>query len=90
MMPHHPHGIPNSEKGQLRVLAWETTKACPLACPHCRASAVDHRDPDELSTEEGYKMLESAAEVGKSIIILSIKNLTIIIILNRIFEIFCI
>ncbi len=71
MMHQHPHGMPTFEKGQLRVLAWETTKACPLACPHCRASAVEHRDPDELSTEEGYKMLESAAEVGKSIIILS-------------------
>ena len=66
----HPQGIPQNSN-QLRVLAWETTKACPLACPHCRASAVEQRNPDELSTEEGYKMLESAAELGKSIIILS-------------------
>ena len=71
MMHQHPHGMQTAERGQLRVLAWETTKACPLACPHCRASAVEHRDSNELSTEEGYKMLESAAEVGKSIIILS-------------------
>ena len=69
----HPHSetMTENSRSQLRVLAWETTKACPLACPHCRASAVEKRDPDELSTEEGYRMLESAAEAGKSIIILS-------------------
>lgn len=67
----HPHGMGQMPKGTLRVLAWETTKACPLACPHCRASAVENRDNEELSTEEGYKMLESAAEAGKCIIIFS-------------------
>lgn len=70
-MMQHPHKPTNMPKGTLRVLAWETTKACPLACPHCRASAVEKRDPQELTTEEGYKMLESAAEVGKAIIIFS-------------------
>ncbi len=55
----------------LRVLAWETTRACTLACPHCRASAVIERDEDELSTDEAIKMLESAANIGSAIIILS-------------------
>lgn len=67
----HPHYSANKTKNALRVLAWETTKACPLACPHCRASAVVNRDPNELTTEEGYRILESASEVGKSIIIFS-------------------
>jgi radical SAM protein with 4Fe4S-binding SPASM domain len=65
----HKHHTDN--KSALRVLAWETTRACTLACPHCRAAAVDSRDPDELSTKEAYAFLESAARLGSAIIILS-------------------
>lgn len=55
----------------LRVLAWETTRACTLACPHCRASAVTERNDEELSVNEAFLMLESAAKIGPAIIILS-------------------
>jgi MoaA/NifB/PqqE/SkfB family radical SAM enzyme len=34
------------------LVYWESTRACPLACSHCRAEAQAHRDPQELSTEE--------------------------------------
>ncbi|GAB4283105.1 MAG: heme b synthase [Candidatus Rifleibacteriota bacterium] len=61
----------NSGKSRLRVLAWETTRACTLACPHCRAAAVNFRDPDELTTNEAFAMLEGAAKLGSAIIILS-------------------
>lgn len=67
--PHHSAAV--VDETALRVLAWETTRACTLACPHCRAAAVDCRDSDELTTEEGKRMLESAAELGSAIIILS-------------------
>jgi MoaA/NifB/PqqE/SkfB family radical SAM enzyme len=53
----------------LRVLAWETTRACTLACPHCRASAVTERNDEELSVNEAFLMLESAAKIGPAIII---------------------
>ncbi|MDP3063408.1 MAG: radical SAM/SPASM domain-containing protein, partial [Chloroflexota bacterium] len=36
------------------VIFWETTKACALACKHCRATAQPQRHPDELTTEEGF------------------------------------
>lgn len=68
----HPKHIAQDGNDQLlRVLAWETTRACPLACPHCRAAAVDHRDPGELTTAEAIEMLASAAEIGPAIVILS-------------------
>ncbi|NCB38515.1 MAG: radical SAM protein [Erysipelotrichia bacterium] len=67
----HPHAFSADNQNLLRVLAWETTRACPLACPHCRASAIDCRDPDELTTDEAVNMLASAAEVGAAIVILS-------------------
>ena len=69
MKPEHPHSLKSD--GLLRVLAWESTRACTLACPHCRAAAVDCRDPEELTTDEVKKMLESAAKIGPALIILS-------------------
>jgi metal-sulfur cluster biosynthetic enzyme len=34
------------------IVIWETTRACPLACMHCRAEAIPRRHPDELTTED--------------------------------------
>ena len=47
------------------VLIWELTQACELACEHCRADAQPDRHPDELTTEEGRALLESASEFGE-------------------------
>ncbi|WP_435365947.1 TIGR04053 family radical SAM/SPASM domain-containing protein [Haloarchaeobius sp. DYHT-AS-18] len=46
------------------VLVWEVTQACELACEHCRADAKPQRHPDELTTEEGKRLLEDASEFG--------------------------
>ena len=46
------------------VLIWEVTQACGLACRHCRADAKPARHPDELTTAEGKRLLEDAAEFG--------------------------
>jgi radical SAM protein with 4Fe4S-binding SPASM domain len=35
------------------VVAWELTRACPLACAHCRATAQPFAHPAELTHEEG-------------------------------------
>lgn len=48
------------------VLIWEVTQACALACEHCRADAQPTRHPDELTTEEGKRLLDSAAEFGEN------------------------
>ena len=34
------------------MVYWEATKACDLACVHCRAEAIPYRDPQELRTSE--------------------------------------
>ena len=47
------------------LIFWETTKACGLACHHCRASALEHPLPDELSDPEGISFVKSIAEFGK-------------------------
>lgn len=47
-----------------RVVAWETTRACPLACIHCRAEAQPEPDPAQLTTREGFALLEDIASMG--------------------------
>lgn len=50
---------------------WETTRACDLACQHCRASAVPHRAPGELSTVEGKELLDEIAALGCKLVVLT-------------------
>ncbi|HEY1578290.1 MAG TPA: TIGR04053 family radical SAM/SPASM domain-containing protein [Terracidiphilus sp.] len=47
------------------IAIWEVTQACDLACVHCRASAQPDRHPEELTTEEGKRLIDqiSAWEV---------------------------
>jgi radical SAM protein len=44
---------------------WETTRACDLACRHCRAAAAPDPDPAELTTAEGRRLLERVAAFGE-------------------------
>jgi AdoMet-dependent heme synthase len=53
------------------VAIWETTRACDLACRHCRAEAIPEPQPGELSTAEGCDLLDDLAEVGTPICVLS-------------------
>lgn len=46
------------------LVFWETTKACPLACTHCRATAMKERQPGELSTAEGFEVIRQVADFG--------------------------
>jgi radical SAM protein len=56
-------GWPFNEKPLL--IFWETTKACLLACKHCRAEAVTEHLPETLSTEEGFNLIEQVAGFGR-------------------------
>jgi AdoMet-dependent heme synthase len=53
------------------VVIWEVTQACDLACRHCRAEAVNVRSPGELSTEEGFDLIDKVRSMGSQIMILS-------------------
>jgi len=56
---------------ELRLVAWEMTRACNLACVHCRAGACPDADPDELSFEEGRSLIDGIAKVAKPILIMT-------------------
>ena len=47
------------------LVYWETTLACGLACRHCRADAMAERNPLELTTEEGYRLLDDITTFGR-------------------------
>jgi len=55
----------------LRLVFWETTQACNLACKHCRASAVSWRDPDELNFEEACAMMDGMLALGRPVLVFS-------------------
>ncbi|MEK6648547.1 MAG: TIGR04053 family radical SAM/SPASM domain-containing protein [Actinomycetota bacterium] len=47
------------------LVFWETTRACLLACKHCRASATAEALPGELTTAEGFKLIDEVAGFGR-------------------------
>ncbi len=53
------------------TVAWEITRACAYACLHCRAEAQPKRDPHELTTEEGFHLIDELVEVGGPILIVT-------------------
>ena len=54
-----------------RLIAWEVTRTCNLACIHCRASAKEGPYSGELSTDEGFRLLEDIASFSRPIIIMT-------------------
>ncbi|MDR1395520.1 MAG: radical SAM protein [Deltaproteobacteria bacterium] len=55
-----------------RLVAWETTAACNLACRHCRAEAEENARPDEMDHEQGRTLLAQLAQwQPKPMVILS-------------------
>src|SRR5689334_10233202 len=47
------------------VVFYELTRACDLACVHCRANAQTCRDPRELSTAGAKQLIEQLATFPK-------------------------
>jgi radical SAM protein len=46
------------------LVFWETTRACELACRHCRAEAMPEPSRDELTTSEGRQLIQQLAGFG--------------------------
>ncbi len=47
------------------IVIWEATRACPLACLHCRAEAQLRRDPGELDGADARRLMDQIASFGK-------------------------
>src|SRR5512136_2249313 len=55
----------------LRMIAWEVTRSCNLACIHCRASSVRGPYEGELSTDRCLRLMDEIAAFSKPVIILT-------------------
>ncbi len=53
------------------TVAWEITRACALKCVHCRAEAIPRRNPLELTTEEGFRLIDEVKEIGGPILVVT-------------------
>ncbi|HZR81581.1 MAG TPA: radical SAM protein [Candidatus Binatia bacterium] len=53
------------------VAIWEVTRACDLACRHCRACAVVERSPRELTGAEAFDLIEQVAELAPGVLVLT-------------------
>ena len=51
------------------LVIWEATQACDLACVHCRASAQSERSSTELTTEQGYHLLDEIRSFGEPLMV---------------------
>ncbi|MFC1859827.1 heme b synthase [Thermodesulfobacteriota bacterium] len=63
--PEKPHA------NEPRLIAWEITRNCNLACLHCRASATRGPYKDELDAGASLHLLDQIAAVGNPIVILT-------------------
>ena len=66
----------NSKKDRLlpstlRMVAWEVTRSCNLACVHCRASSVCGPYEGELDTAACHRLLDEIAAFSSPVIILT-------------------
>ena len=62
--------LPNFEQNPF-VVIWEMTRSCALKCVHCRAEAVEQRNPDELNEKEAFTLLYEVRHFGKPLVVLT-------------------
>ena len=53
------------------VVIWEMTRACDLACVHCRAAAQSRRSQFELTTDEGFRLIDQIAELQPRVFVIT-------------------
>lgn len=70
MQPEGVRGIFDFDRAPITV-AWEITRACALACRHCRAVAQPKRDARELTTEEGFDLIDDIAAMGTKVLVIT-------------------
>lgn len=73
--PGRPHSVNQTPQDpgitNLRLVAWEVTRSCNLACVHCRASSLGRAYENELTTEECFRLLDNLATFSNPIVILT-------------------
>ncbi|MEK6232365.1 MAG: TIGR04053 family radical SAM/SPASM domain-containing protein [Luteolibacter sp.] len=69
--PAPAHRVPDLFSERPFLVFWEVTRACALACQHCRAEAQPQRDPNELDQAEAFALVDQLAELKPPMLILT-------------------
>jgi AdoMet-dependent heme synthase len=62
-LPRAPAKVDYAQRPML--VFWETTRACQVACRHCRASALTQGLPGELTGRQGHDLIDQVAAFGR-------------------------
>ncbi|MBO1751458.1 TIGR04053 family radical SAM/SPASM domain-containing protein [Actinotalea sp. BY-33] len=68
VVPAHPRAVRSvrhDPADRPLLVIWEATRACALACVHCRAEAQPGRHARELDTEEATELMRQVASFGR-------------------------
>ena len=52
------------------MVSYSITQKCNLKCKHCYSSSIDQAAPDELSTEEAFRLIDDLSEWGIGLLII--------------------
>jgi 12,18-didecarboxysiroheme deacetylase len=53
------------------IAVWNCTRRCNLKCVHCYSQSDNHTADNELSTDEGKRLIDSLAEFGAPVVLFS-------------------
>jgi 12,18-didecarboxysiroheme deacetylase len=53
------------------VVVWNCTRRCNLRCRHCYSRSADRHYESEMTTEEGFALLEDLAQFGAPVVLFS-------------------
>ncbi len=70
-MAAHPHFPSVDFNERPFILFWEVTRACALACRHCRAVAQPQAHPQELTHEEAMALVDTIAALNPPMLVLT-------------------
>ncbi len=59
-----PHKIVNSASERKPIVVWNVSRTCNLRCVHCYTDSDNKVYENELSTEEGFKLIDELADFG--------------------------
>ncbi len=66
-----PSHLLQFSKDKRPVVVWNITRRCNLRCVHCYAHATEKSRSNELTTEEGFRIIDDLAEFGVPVLLFS-------------------
>jgi len=66
-----PSHLLQFSKDKRPVVVWNITRRCNLRCVHCYAHATENALPNELTTDEGFRLIDNLTEFGVPVLLFS-------------------